>query len=154
MKNIVTILFFTVLFVAGFSAKSGAQEWRWHRAHYACADTAFDKNMDHCGRWGWGCGPRRYYRRMMWCGGDTATCNKWCGAPYRWSRWENWKESDADFAKYHQEMETRWKNHEEDMKKEEKEFHDNWSKYDGDYGWGWRWHRRWYNDYYYRGAGK
>ncbi len=154
--NIVTVLFLTLLLSIGSSTKSVAQDWRWHRGGHCsyAADTAFARNFEHCGRWG--CAPRRFYRRMMWCG-DTSMCNKWCGGrPYRWSRWgnaENWKEADANFEKYHKDMEEKWKNYMDDMKKDEKEFHEHWKddKWDGDYGW--RWHRRWRSDYYSRGGG-
>ena len=151
--NIVTILLFTLLLSAGLSTKSAAQDWRWRRHCGYGMDTAFERNFEHCGRWGYA--PRRFYRRAMWCG-DTAMCHGWCGRPYRWgryNRWENWKDADANFEKYHKDMEDRWKSYNEDMKNEEKEFHEHWkdSKWDGDYGW--RWHRRWRSDYYYRGAG-
>ena len=164
--NIITILIFTMLLSIGVSTKSVAQDWRWHR-YESCRhgmDTAFEKNFEHCGRWG--CAPRRFYRRMMWCG-DTAMCSKWCGRPYRYGRswwsapekWEptdakNWKDADANFDKYHKDMEEKWKNYMEDMKKEEEKFHEHWKddhKWGDDYGW--RWHRRWHQRDYYRGGG-
>ncbi len=151
MKFNITTLLLTMILVAGFTTKSDAQDWRWRRyGHCPYADTA---SFEHCGRWGYA--PRRFYRRMMWCNGDTAMCHRWAGRPWRWGMYENWREASGDFEKYHQEMEARWKKYDEEMKKDEKEFHEHWKddRWDGDYGWR-RWHRRWYDDYYYRGGGR
>src|ERR1700733_1513088 len=108
--NIITILFFTLLLSSGLATKSSAQEWRWREHGYAgySADTAFERGYDHWGRWGYA--PRRFYRRMMWWGCDSAMCHHWGGEPYNWGKWEeHWKETDADFKKYHEEMEANWK---------------------------------------------